>query len=172
MTINKEQLRELIIRPTLKHLNLWSVEAEDLLMGTAAQESHLGTYVKQVGGGPALGIFQMEPNTHDDIWGSYLKYKRSIANLVEDESSSINHQYNESDGDSVASNELIGNLRYAAAMARVHYLRVPESLPSKSELPAHNYVHELASYWKAYYNTPRGAGTIEEFIVNYNKYVA
>ena len=41
--------------------------AIDLLMGTCAQESHMGTYLRQLGGGPALGIFQMEPFTFLDL---------------------------------------------------------------------------------------------------------
>jgi hypothetical protein len=45
---------------------LASLNAIQLLMGTAAQESHLGTYLKQING-PALGVFQMEPNTEIDI---------------------------------------------------------------------------------------------------------
>ena len=51
---------------------LVSQEAENLLMGTAAQESALGEYIRQLGNGPALGIFQMEPETFDDIVRNYL----------------------------------------------------------------------------------------------------
>lgn len=68
MSINCEQLRLYVIRPTLEKIELWSEAAENLLLGTTAQESHMGTYIKQVGKGPALGIYQMEPATHKDIW--------------------------------------------------------------------------------------------------------
>ena len=64
--MNKVTLRNLITS-VLKELNLHSDNAVNLLMGTAAQESHLGKYRKQIGGGPALGIFQMEPATFNDI---------------------------------------------------------------------------------------------------------
>ena len=74
MAINTKHLRLYIIRPTLQKINLWSEAAENLLLGTAAQESLLGTYLKQNGNGPALGIYQMEPNTHKDIWIHYLNY--------------------------------------------------------------------------------------------------
>jgi hypothetical protein len=63
--MNPKQLRELVIRPVLEYLHPdipYSHEAEDLLMMIAAHESHLGEYVKQVQG-PALGIYQMEPDT-------------------------------------------------------------------------------------------------------------
>jgi hypothetical protein len=44
------------------------------------------------------------------------------------------------------------NLPYQIAMARVHYFRV------KQRLPKHTNVEAMASYWKKYYNTPKGAG--------------
>ena len=156
MSIDAKQLRELVIRPTLSYLELWSEEAEDLLMGTAAQESHLGTYLMQLGGGPALGIFQMEPATHKDILVNYLSYRKDLESKV---------------GASDEAEGMVGNLYYATVMARIHYLRVPEALPNKSELSDTQYVQELASYWKSYYNTPLGKGTVEEFIENYRKYV-
>jgi hypothetical protein len=30
---------------------------------------------------------------------------------------------------------------------------------------------EIAAYWKLYYNMPLGAGTVEEFIANWNRYL-
>lgn len=53
-----------VVRPVLRVMSAWSQPAEDLVMGTAAQESRL-TYLRQLGGGPALGLWQMEPATHD-----------------------------------------------------------------------------------------------------------
>lgn len=62
--MDKKQLRELVTH-VLKKYDLYSADAVELLMLTAATESNLGCYIKQVGGGPALGIFQCEPNTYD-----------------------------------------------------------------------------------------------------------
>src|SRR5258706_9966058 len=67
MTINCSQLRDIIIKPALIAIGLNSEAAINLLLGTAAQESNMGTYVKQTTG-PALGLFQCEPLTYDDIW--------------------------------------------------------------------------------------------------------
>ena len=39
-------------------------------------------------------------------------------------------------------------------------------------LPDADNVAELAHYWKLYYNTPEGKGTVEEFIKNYELLVA
>ena len=84
VSIDAEQLRKDIVRPAIEKIGLWSQEAEDLLIGTAAQESHLGTYLRQLGDGPALGIFQMEPATHNDIHENFLRYKHDLRNRVDD----------------------------------------------------------------------------------------
>jgi hypothetical protein len=156
MSINCKDLRELVVRPTLQHLRLWSPAAEDLVLGTAAQESALGTYLHQVGG-PALGIYQMEPATERDIWDNYLAFKELLADQVSDLITDASRE------DKVE--EMIGNLYYATAMCRIHYLRVPEAIP------VHKDIKGMAAYWKKYYNTPLGAGTEDEFISNFKKYV-
>ena len=48
------QLLALVIRPTLKYLEWDGRAAEQLVLGTAITESRL-RYIKQLGGGPALG---------------------------------------------------------------------------------------------------------------------
>ena len=149
MSIHPGQLREYIIRPTLNRIGLYSEAAEELLMLTAATESLCGKFVHQVGG-PALGIFQMEPRTHDDIWENFLKYKPALAMHVK--------TYGR------ISQQLPGSLYYACAMARAHYLRVPERLPSAMD------VDGLAQYWKDHYNTHLGAGTPAKAIENYQRY--
>ena len=65
MTINKHQLRDLI-SDTLHEIDAHSDAAVNLLMGTCAQESHLGTYIRQISGS-ALGIMQVEPATYQDV---------------------------------------------------------------------------------------------------------
>ena len=167
--INAIQLRMNIIRPVLEHLDPhipYSLAAENLLMGTCAQESNLGSYIVQING-PARGIFQMEPATHDDIYKNYLQYRHDLRELIVDMGSFKMYKLMDDNGDyDDAQDSLTGNLYYAAAMCRVHYYRVPMAMP-----PADN-VHQLANYWKMFYNTPEGKGTESEFIHNYNRYVA
>jgi hypothetical protein len=47
----------------------------------------------------------------------------------------------------------------------MRYLVVPEALPKEDDIKA------LASYWKKYYNTIHGKGTVSGAISNYNNYV-
>ena len=163
MGINTKQLIELIIQPTLKDLNLYSLAAEQLLAGTCAQESGMGTYLKQVGAGPALGAWQMEKQSHDDIWKNYLIYstKETLRNSLFDTTEIADKP----EGEDI-SHYLIFNLKYACAMARIHYLRVKEPLPPANDIPA------LAAYYKKYYNTPNGGASEQQFIDNWNKYCA
>ena len=149
--IDVKQFRELIIRPALKKIKLWSPAAEELLLGTALQESRL-MYIKQLGTGPACGVFQMEPATHDDIWKNYLKFKPDLAQEV----MKLSH--------SVYAQSLISDLLYAAAMTGIHYLRVPAALPAEGDYDGQ------AAYWKEYYNTYLGAGTEEEYLESWDVY--
>ena len=147
--IDREQFIDLIIEPTLEHLGMYSAAASELVLGTALQESRL-VYIKQLNDGPALGVCQMEPATHDDIWNNYLRYRDKMANSVLEIGGP----------DSL---ELIWNLRYSVAMCRVHYRRVREPLPQAGDLK------RQAAYWKKYYNTDLGRGTEEEYINSWRK---
>lgn len=149
MSIRPDQLRAYVIRPVLNALGLYSAAAEELLILTAATESLCGEYLHQVGG-PAIGIFQMEPNTHTDIHVSYLKYRKDLAAKI----AAYGNR----------ATQMAGNLNYACAMARVHYLRVDDPLPAADDIEG------LARYWKDFYNTHMGSGTVEHAIANYRKY--
>lgn len=161
--MDMRQLLEEVVRPTLQHLGRHSVAAEQMIMGTIAQESR-GKYLRQLGGGPALGVCQMEPLTHRDIWLNYVRHKAPLREQ-------LLGMVCRSSADSVVTSgwppnfELIGNLPYAVAMCRVHYLRVSAPLPAAGDVAG------LAAYWKAHYNTPAGKGTEAEFIANFPRHL-
>ena len=161
MSINKEQLADLIERVLLdlEEFTLGKIkfteEAKTLLLMTAAHESHLGKYIKQVKG-PALGIFQMEPATHEDHW-AYITPRAWLYDAL----CAMNL---ECDTDASA---LEYNLKYAIVMARVHYYRKPEALPSSL---SKDYIQQLAEYAKKHYNTEEGKATPEEYSSDYLKY--
>ena len=150
--MNPTQLRELIGQ-VLMDLGLYSKDAVELLMLTAAQESHCGYYIKQLRG-PARGIFQMEPATEKDIWENYLEYHKELAEIVTQ--LRVAYLY--------SSYDLWANLPYQIAMARIHYLRAPEKLPK------HDDILGMAQYWKVYYNTVLGKGKVYEAVDNYKLY--
>ena len=144
-------IRECVVVPALTRLDMYSLAAEQLVMATAAQESDL-IHLRQHGDGPARGLWQMEENTYYDIWENYLIYREDIQHRVRQMRGSFPH----------GPDALTGNLFYACAMCRVHYYRRPQKLPAAGN------VKGLARYWKQHYNTPRGRGTVDEFIATYN----
>ena len=73
------QMLALVIRPALEKLSLWSLSAEELVLGTAIVESGL-TYLKQHGDGPALGLWQVEPATHDELYTNFLNFRLELGN--------------------------------------------------------------------------------------------
>jgi len=150
--MNTQQLKSLIIR-VLDEIGLLTPGAVELLLGTAAQESAMGTYIRQLGNGPALGIFQMEPATFNDIIENFLRHKLHLRSRVEN---CCNVKF-------LKSSDLETNLALSICFARLHYYRKFEDLPQTLD--------GMARYWKKHYNTPLGRGTEAEFIENYNRYV-
>jgi len=150
-----QNFKNLILTPTLKAVDLYSESAVNLLLGTAIQESRL-TYLKQKGGGPALGLFQIEPNTFNDIYFRYLQRedKKELLGRVRQ----FTTQQDVRD-------QVIGNIPFAVVIARVRYYMVPEALPAYDDLEG------LGKYWKRFYNTDGGKGEASEFKKNYEIYV-
>lgn len=149
MSLDKTQFRDLISR-ILQSVDaaLCSDAAVNLLLGTAAQESKFGTYLRQLGIGPALGVFQIEPATFNwlrDKYSNRVGYTTVLQGRV--------------------AVELEWDIFLSIVIARLRYRVVPAPLPPADD------IEKLAAYWKLYYNTPAGAGTVEEFIKNYERYV-
>lgn len=149
--VNLKQVRDYIVAPTLKHIGLYSLAAERLVLGTALTESGL-KYIDQVDKadkpGPAYGFFQMERATHEDLWDRYLVHHPELAAKVR--GLMIIHMDR--------SLQLHGNAFYAAAMCRVHYRRIQAPMPPADDIEA------MAMYWKTFYNTRFGKGRPADFM--------
>lgn len=147
----------MIIEVCLTLTGRCTVEHCALMLGTAAVESDMIHRV-QIAGGPARGLFQMEPATARDIFINYLartsRRKKlqpslmrvwlcldSVPFFIPSEAELAYH--------------LEGNDGFACAMSRLQYLRRPEAIP--------NSLDGIAEYWKKFYNTESGAGTVAEF---------
>jgi hypothetical protein len=124
MGINPQHLRRLI-RETLDAMGerYASPVAVELLMLTTAQESGLGLHLWQVGGGPALGIYQMEPGRWEDTVVRGERLHDALAGAVGADW-----------GDDRSMRRLVYDLRYATAMARAAYWLIPEPLPGAADL--------------------------------------
>ncbi len=159
--MHPKHLYDYIIVPVLDHLDLYSLSAARLVLGTAMVESDL-RWLRQLRG-PAMGLFQMEPDTHDDIWENWLRYRHDLTRRVIELAGRWPPQTGPALGLATGASApgaptLIGNLNYATAMCRLQYRRRIEPLP-RADNPL-----ELAEYHKSIYNTPLGATRVEESV--------
>jgi len=155
MPLSPKLVRDKVILPTLNALALDEhtlVQAMELLLGTAATESHLGQYLRQIGGGPALGLWQVEGETEGDVWKNYLLYRPELATVVRG-------------WKTFTAEEMEWNHAYSCAIARLIYRRAPAPLPKAGDLRGQ------AAYWKQHFNTPLGKGTPEKYIQDWNELV-
>lgn len=160
MGINTKDVIDLIIRPALNGIMMCSESAIQLLAGTCAQESQMGTYLKQIEG-PAKGIMQMEDVTHDDIHNTYLRYSQDLTALLYSTCGMVPRNV----GTIPDSSILIYNMRYAVCMARIKYARSSKPMPALGDTVAQ------ANYWKDLYNSASGKGDTAAYILNYNRFV-
>lgn len=126
-----------VVDPALRALGLLTVAARVLMVGTALAESRL-VYRRQLGGGPARGLFQIEPATFRDIYGRYLVAKPGLLAAC--------NGLLEPHAEPWAQVET--NDRFACAIARCRYLMDKAPVPWDAA--------GQAEYHKRVYNTASG----------------
>ena len=137
-----------VITPVNSLLEAQSQSADKLVLYTMVTESDL-MYVKQRPSGPARGLGQVEPATHDDIWTNFLEYRPELSERV---MTLIAPDF------APTADKLIANHWYSAAMVRLKYCRDPNPLPDADDIDS------MAQYWKRVYNTPQGKGEVLDFV--------
>lgn len=160
--IDVRQLRAFIVRPALEAIDLWSLAAERLVLGTAAHESGGFRWLHQVGG-PAVSWWQIEPATYVDLM------ERTVPRLAQRYPRVVNGLLGMAQKNHRAyppSFYLMHNAAFAAACCRVLYFRAPEAMPHEDDLDG------MAAFWKLRYNTPLGRGRPEQWLDAYRTHVA
>jgi hypothetical protein len=142
----KKQIKEIIVW-ALKEMDLYSHEAADLVYKTGMAETRY-KHLKQMGSGPAIGFWQVEPATLIDILDNYVKYRpklqeglKSLGFIPDD-----------------IEIRVMSNIALQAVFCRLKYKRDKYSLPLIGDLQGQ------AKYWKRVYNTKLGKGTVEHFM--------
>ena len=134
--MNKKQLTDLVIIPTLKEIpHGYSDESVLAIQMIIAHESKCGEYIAQVNG-PALGIIQMEPFTHDQVWkfGDSIQKNAELLKIVTPGLGIKNIPKAE---------RLIYDLRYNVFMARQKLFMAAGALPKLPE----DMAHYLKKHW-------------------------
>lgn len=141
--ISRTHLARYVVRPALEAIDAWSPVAEDMVTATALYESK-ARYLKQIGGGPACGLWQIEPATGNDIRANWLLYRQTKRDQIRGLMTLENFE-----------DQLVTNMMLGAALCRIQYLRSPIPLPTDPD--------EAGVLYKTAYNTALGAGSAADF---------
>ena len=138
---------EVIVDLTLQKMDMKSQDAIAMIMRTGMAETGF-RHLKQMGSGPALGFFQVEPKTIMDTMDNYVKYRPKIGDCLSELG------FDKRD----VSYRVMSNIALQVAFCRLKYRR------DKFAIPPANEIEEQAKYWKRVYNTRLGKGTVEHFL--------
>ena len=145
-----QDLRKRVIRDTLKLLGDWSLATENLLLGTAAQESGLGDNLQS---GRLRGLYHISAQTHVAVWDKYLINYPDMASRVRGLAGQRSFLGN-------PHRELVTNLSYTTAIAWLVYKRCNQPLPEAGDIKG------LAKYWHQHFRA-RTTATTADFEANY-----
>ena len=118
--------------------------AEQLLLETCAAETQLGHYRDPSPMGAGRGCCQIDPIGLLDIQRNSREHFKSVRD-------NFGYQIALLQIDQVQTDPLL-----ALVLCRLHYKRIPAAIPATRA--------ERAHYWKQYYNTSAGKGTVEHYL--------
>lgn len=139
-----------VIRTALKQLGDWSPAAENLLLGTALQESGHSSRLRE---GRRLGIYRISPAAHRAVWDKYLVGDPELASRVRGLAGQHGFLCD-------PHGELATNLKYATAIAWMIYRRHGQNLPDAADIAG------LARHWHRHFHS-RPSGSAEDFVSSY-----
>lgn len=152
------ELKETIIEPVLEAMYMSSPRATQMLLAIAAVESDMCKNLKNTLCS-SLGPWQIEKKTFEDIKDRYLM-RHDKQQLRDDVENVCDVKL-----ENLPFEELLTNFKLGCAFARIRLWWVSTPLPEANDIEG------LAVYWKEHYNTALGAGTEQDFVDKYNKYV-
>lgn len=146
-----------LVRTVLQGIDLWDRAAEDLVVKTGAVES-LYYFRAGLNGAPERGFWQIHPETAEDILFRYLqRSSKSERKAHVEKTLGYRISWLQDDPRRLEA-ELRNNDVLGIILCRIRYEMAPPRLPSPDDLWAQ------AAYWKRYFNTHLGRGTIRNFM--------
>lgn len=147
---------------------MFSNDALMMVFRTGLVESNYEHLRQKIGRGDRIGIarsfFQIEPWVARSIINDYIKYRKSIRRDLEKVCMCDLSRMDDKSEDDFLALQLSGNILFGIALCRLKYRPVPKAIPKASD------VNKQAGYWKKYYNTAGGKGSVEKFIEIVDKY--
>lgn len=150
MTIKASDFRAYVLNPAMDALVPAGIPrnpvADALVFATIANESLVGTWLVQSGGGPALGLGQLEPPSETTLWAEMTTAeKAAVSGMMTPESLLTQLPY---------------NLKLATALVRLFYWHKPFPLAAVVT------TNWLWTIYRQFYNTSMGAAQMGAFIDN------
>ena len=115
-----------------------------------------------MGDGPARSCWQVEAATCVDNLAHYLKHRKKLM-LKCAEASVVDIKHWQNFDEILWEDILEKNIAAGIVHCRLKYWRVPKKMPTS--------VEGQANYWKKYYNSELGAGSVEHYIELVDKYL-
>ena len=160
--INISQMKNLVADTCSKLGDKYASEdAVNLVLATGIVESRY-EYIKQMGNGPARSFWQVEPKTAIDNLQHYLKHRPSLMQKCA-EATLVDIKHWQNYDENLWEEILEKNIAAGIIHARIKYWRVPKKMPTS--------VEGQANYWKKYYNSELGVGSVEHYIELVDKYL-
>ena len=138
-----------IVEYALYKIDSYSDDALALVTRTGMAESGYRALKGYGEGNPAIGFWQIEPATLNDMIENYINYRSHYKKKLV----SLGMDFGK---DRIMS--VMSNMAVQSALCRLHYRRDKYSIPSWDDLEAQG------KYWKRVYNTEEGRGTVGHFM--------
>ena len=139
-----------IVEYALYKLDCYSDDALTLVVRTGMAESGYRALKGYGESNPAIGLWQVEPETMYDMMRNYLRYRPKYKDALKD----LGMKFK---GDDIKIS-VMSIMAVQAGLCRLHYRRDREPIPSWDDLEAQG------RYWKRVYNTIEGRGTVRHFM--------
>lgn len=154
-----DQLAALIQEKNWDFLGHARREEVEMFVGIAATESGF-KHRAQIGGGPARGLFGVEPDTAFDVYLNYLRRKSAMLQRLMTLSFDMPVFFFPA---RICLPDLLKVWDdFSFLIARCVLLRRPEPIPTDIE--------GQARYYKHWYNTPDGAGSVKKYLRDWEAY--
>lgn len=137
-----------IIAPVVLDLELPGDEFARIQLMTGIGNVETGYRTRHQASGPALGFWQVEPATHDDLWCNWLRARPALSAVV---LGFLPTKYSGVPNSAA----MVESDAYGCCIGTLVFYRSTEPLPARND------ARGQCAAWKQAYNTAAGAGAVD-----------